>query len=321
MLVPWGLPFVIAQFSMLTIGRMTLGWRAAFLFSGAIDIAWIIAWLAYYREPEKHPGVNHAELEYIQDNIVEPTAKIPWRKLLPYKQTWAFVGTKALTDPFWGFYLYSAPDFFNKKFNLGPADRKYMIMMIYILSALGAVAGGWLSGRLMNRGWTVNRARKTTMLVCALMVVPVFYSGITAGKWVAAGLITLAAAGHQAWGANVYSLAGDMFPKRVVGSLVGIAGLCSTLTTMGLLYTTGKILKLTGSYLPMFAMATVAYVVAVIWVQCMAPKLEPVSIDDLQPTPPIGMEAATVEKYAMRTSRRSTGNWRLTLILCGIRRF
>jgi ACS family hexuronate transporter-like MFS transporter len=279
MLVPWALPFIIAQFSALTIGGATVGWRGAFIITAAIDVGWILAWLAYYREPHKHPRVSRAELAHIQGGTVEPTVKIPWRKLLPHKQTWAFVCAKFLTDGFWWFYLFGSPDFFNKKFSLGPADRKYMLMLIYIIADVGAVAGGWLSGRFMKRGWTVNRARKTTLFLCSLMVVPVFYSAVTENKWIAAVLITLAASGHQAWSSNVFSLAGDMFPKRIVGSLTGLGGMISSIGSMALFFFTGKVLKFTGNYLPVFVLASVAYVLAVFLVHLLAPKLEPAKID------------------------------------------
>jgi ACS family hexuronate transporter-like MFS transporter len=279
MLVPWALPSIVALFSTMAIGGVTVGWRGVFLFTGAL-IVWNFAWLAIYREPEKHPRVSRAELAHIQSGGVESTVKIPWRKLLPHRQTWAFVCAKFLTDGFWWFYLFGSPDFFNKRFNLGPEDRKYQLMLIYILADVGAIAGGWLSGGLMNRGWTVNRARKTTLFLCSLMVVPVFYSALTDNKWIAALLITLAASGHQAWSSNVFSLAGDMFPKRIVGSLTGLGGMVSSIGSMALFYVTGKVLKFTGNYLPVFIMASVAYVLAVALVHLLAPKLEPARIDD-----------------------------------------
>ena len=220
--------------------------------------------------------------------------KIPWRKLLPHRQTWAFICAKSLTDGFLWFYLFGSPDFFNRKFNLGPADRQYMLMIIYLVSALGAVAGGWLAGNFMRRGWALNRARKMTMSICAMMIVPVFYSALTSNKWIAAALITAAAVGHQAWGANVFCLPGDMFPKRVVGSLVGAAGVCSTGASMLLMYVIGQIVKSTGTYLPIFFMASVAYVLALFVTHILVPKLEPVNIDELTPALPIKIGAAAI---------------------------
>jgi len=146
----------------------------------------------------------------------------------------------------------------------------------------------------MNLGWSLNRARKTTMLACALFTVPVFYAALTGNKWIAVALITLATIGHQAWGANVFCLAGDMFPKRTVGSLVGIAGVCSTGASMLLMYVIGLVVKATGTYLPIFFMASAAYVVALLLSHLLAPRLESANIDDVQPPLPVGIEADTV---------------------------
>jgi ACS family hexuronate transporter-like MFS transporter len=278
-LVPWGLPFVVAQCSVLTVGGVTVGWRGAFVITAVIDLCWIVAWLAIYKKPEDHPHVNAAELAIIQNEAAEPTVKIPWRRLLPHRQTWAFCVAKGMTDCFWWFYLFGSPDFFNKKFALDPAGRKYMIMMIYVVASVGSIAGGWLAGRFMKQGWTVNRARKTTLFICAVCVLPVAYSAITDNKWVAAVLITIAASAHQAWSANAFSLAGDMFPKRVVGSVTGLGGMVGAVGGIILFFVTGKVLKATGNYLPVFVLASLAYATALLIVHLLVPKLEPAKID------------------------------------------
>jgi ACS family hexuronate transporter-like MFS transporter len=149
-----------------------------------------------------------------------------------------------------------------------------MIMMIYVVASVGSIAGGWLAGALMKRGWSTNLARKTTMLVCGLGVLPVVYSALTENKWVAAALITLAASAHQAWSANVFSLAGDMFPKRVVGSVTGLGGMIGALGGMVLFYVTGRVLSHTGNYLPVFCLASVAYLLALLVVHLLVPRLE-----------------------------------------------
>lgn len=280
-LVPWGLPFLVAQCSTLTLGGVTVGWRGAFVVTAVVDLAWIIAWLAIYRRPEAHPRVSAAELALIQNEPVESTVKIPWRKLLPHRQTWAFCAAKGMTDCFWWFYLFGSPDFFNKKFGLGPEDRKYMIMLIYVVASVGSIAGGWLAGWFMQRGWTVNRARKTTLFICAVCVLPVAGSALTGDKWVAAALITLAGSAHQAWSANAFSLAGDMFPKRVVGSVTGLGGMMGAVGGILLFFVTGKILKVTGNYLPIFILASFAYLAALLVVHLLAPKLEPAKVEEL----------------------------------------
>ena len=279
LLVPWALPFVIA----INIGGFTVGWRGAFFITALIDLGWIVAWLLLYKKPAEHPKVSRAELALIQSDAAEPAVKIPWRKLLPHKQMWAFAVAKFMTDCFWWFYLFGSPDFFNKKFNLDPAGRKYMIMMIYVVASVGSIAGGWLAGYFMKQGWTVNKARKITMLICSALVLPVVYSAITGDKWVAAVLITIAASAHQAWSANVFSLAGDMFPRRVVGSVTGLGGMIGAVGGMALFYVTGKVLKQTGNYLPVFVMASLAYVGALLIVHLLVPKLEPAQIEEETP--------------------------------------
>jgi ACS family hexuronate transporter-like MFS transporter len=278
-LVPWGLPFVIAQFSTLTVGGITVGWRGAFLITAVIDLAWIIAWLIVYKKPEKHPKVNEAELAIIQSEAAEPTEKIPWCRLLRHRQMWAFAVAKFMTDCFWWFYLFGSPDFFNRKFSLDAAGRKYMIMLIYVVASVGSIAGGWLAGHFMKRGWSVSKARKITMLLCASLVVPVVFSAITDSKWVAAVLITIAASAHQAWSANVFSLAGDMFPKRVVGSVTGLGGMVGAGGGIVLFYVTGKVLKVTGNYLPVFVMASTAYLLALAIVHLLVPRLQVADVE------------------------------------------
>jgi ACS family hexuronate transporter-like MFS transporter len=283
LLVPWALPFVVLQFSALTIGGVTVGWRGAFIITAVIDLCWIIAWLAFYKKPEEHPRVSRAELALIQSDAAEPTAKIAWRKLLPHRQMWAFAAVKFMTDCFWWFYLFGSPDFFNKKFHLDPAGRKYMIMMIYVVASAGSIAGGWLAGYFMRKGWTVNKSRKITMLICATLVVPVVYAAITTDKWVAAVLITIAASAHQAWSANVFSLAGDMFPKRVVGSVTGLGGMIGAGGGIALFYITGKVLRETGNYLPVFVLASLAYITALVIVHLIVPRLEAANIEEKAP--------------------------------------
>ena len=292
-LVPWALPFILVnaaclvpaslsflapQYSQITLDGHAVNWRGAFVVTAIVDLGWIIAWWLVYREPEKHPRVNSLELAHIQEGTSEPAAKIPWRELLPHRQTWAFAGAKLMTDAFWWFYLFGSPDFFSRKFALDAGHRKYLLMLIYLVASVGSIGGGWLAGWLMKRGATVNFARKLTLLACALCVLPVFYSALTDNPWIAAALITLAAFGHQAWSSNVYCLAGDMFPKRFVGSLTGFGGMVGCIGSMTLFFATGKILKVTGNYLPVFIIASAAYLSALALIQLVVPKLEPAKI-------------------------------------------
>lgn len=281
-LVPWLLPYLLIFFTVWTIGGKALGWRGVFILTGLIDAARIVIWIFYYKRPERHDSVGKNELAYIlsdSGDAPEPNVKIPWRRLLPLRQTWAFICAKSLTDGFWWFYCFASPDFFARRFDLGPKDRALMLVFIWLISAVGAVAGGWLSKKFMDRGWSLNKSRKMTLLVCGLAAVPVFFAAITNNQWISAILIMLAAAGHQAWGANVFCLASDMFPKRTVASVVGIGGVCSTGMTMLLMFVIGQIVKNSGGYFPIFFMASGAYLVALLLTQLLSPRMDSVDID------------------------------------------
>ena len=181
--------------------------------------------------------------------------------------------------------MFGSPDFFNKKFDLDQEGRKYMIMLIYVVASVGSVAGGWLAGFFMGRGWAPNRARKTTLLVCALGVVPVVFATITDNRWVAVALITLAASAHQAWSANAFSLASDMFPRRVVGSVTGLGGFIGAMGGVALFIVVAVIRDAAvargeaGNYFPIFLAASVAYVAAIGLVHVLAPKLEMADVE------------------------------------------
>src|SRR5581483_7627381 len=271
-LVPWGLPCVVALFSAITIGSHVLGWRGAFIITGAIDLCWILAWLAIYKKPQDHPRVSKEELAYINSEPPEPSIKIPWRKLFPHRQTWSYAQAKFMTDCFWWFYLFGSPLFFAEKFHLDMKHRGGQIAAIYILASVGSVAGGWLAGYFMKKGWPTYRARKTTMLICALCVLPVLFATFTTSSWVAAALITLAASGHQAWSANVFSLASDMFPRRVVGSVTGLGGMLGAVGGFLLFIGTGPIREKTGSYFLVFLMASLAYMTSLLIIHFVTPK-------------------------------------------------
>ena len=177
-LVPFGLPWVVAQFTAISIGGQVLGWRGAFLVTGLVDLGWIVAWLLVYKRPQEHPRVSKAELAIINSDPAEPTVKIPWRRLFPHRQAWAFAAAKGMTDCFWWFYLVGAPYFFADRFGLTLKSRGLPVATIYILASFGSIGGGWLSGHFMKIGWTVNKARKVTLLICALCVLPVVFAAL-----------------------------------------------------------------------------------------------------------------------------------------------
>jgi MFS transporter, ACS family, hexuronate transporter len=257
------------------------GWYEAFIITGALGFIWLFFWLLLYRKPEEHPTLSAAELNYIQSDPVEPTVKIPWSRLFPHRQTWAFALGKLLTDPIWWVYLFWLPDFLNKQHGLDLKNFGLPLAVIYIIADVGSIGGGWLSGALIKRGWSINAGRKTAMLICALAVVPIIFASITSSLWVAVILIGIAAAAHQGWSANLFTLSSDMFPKQAVGSVVGIGGMAGAVGGMFISQVVGYILQTTGSYVPIFAIAASAYLVALLVIHLLAPKLEPAKLGEI----------------------------------------
>jgi MFS transporter, ACS family, hexuronate transporter len=256
------------------------GWPWAFVFMAAIGVVWIVLWVSTYRRPEKHPKVSVAELSYIQSDPAEPTVAIPWAKLLPHRQTWAFVAGKFLTDPVWWFFLYWFPKFLNARFGLTLGALGWPLAIVYTMSMGGSIAGGWLSAWLLKRGWNLNAARKTAMLICALTILPIVFAATVHSLWLSVALVGLATASHQGWSANLFTLPSDVFPKRAVASVVGIGGFAGAIGGNLIATMTGLVLQTTGSYFPMFVVAGSAYLLALLIVQLLAPKLEPVQLDE-----------------------------------------
>jgi MFS transporter, ACS family, hexuronate transporter len=255
------------------------GWRWAFIGTGAVGFLWLILWLAVYQRPEVHKGVSAEELKYIQSDPPEPETKIAWARLLPLKQTWAFSIGKFLTDPVWWFYLFWLPKYLQETFGLTLANVGLPVMVVYISADVGSIGGGWLSSALLQRGWTLNKARKTAMAVCAACVVPVLYAPYSKSLWLTVALVSLAASAHQGWSANIFTLTSDMFPKRAVASVVGIGGTFGSVGGVLLQTASGYIVEWTHSYMPMFIIAGTMYVLALIIIQVLVPKLEPAQLD------------------------------------------
>lgn len=255
------------------------GWQAAFTVTGFAGLAWVALWWPLYRRPQEHPRVNAAELAHIESDQDETTGRVKWGALVPHRQTWAIALVKFLTDPIWWFYLFWAGKFLHDKFGVDLKHIGVPLVCIYLLADAGSIAGGWLSSSLIKRGWTVNAARKAAMLACAIGVLPVVYVPITSSQWTAVLLIGLAAACHQGFAANVFTLASDMFPRRAVGSVVGLSGMAGALGGFLFQMGVGRVKDLTGSYLVPFVIAGTIYLVAVLAMHLLCPKGERVMSD------------------------------------------
>lgn len=262
-----------------------LGWRWAFVLTGAIGFVWLLFWLPTYRRPEAHPKVSPAELAHIQSDPPDPPAeKIPWVRLIPHRQTSAFAIGKYLTDPIWWFYLYWIPGFFRDHHKLDLVGTAGPLIVIYLIADIGSIGGGWLSSTFIKRGWTINRARKTAMLICALAVTPIIFASNVKNLWVAVALIGLAAAAHQGWSCNLFTTTSDMFPRRAVGSVVGIGGMAGALGGATMAVATGYILESTGqNYTIVFMIAGTTYLLALGIIHMLAPRLTPVEDFDRRP--------------------------------------
>ena len=266
-------PFVVAFLA------LAFSWRGAFVATGATGFIWLGFWLWLYRKPEEHPSVSAEELALIQSDPVEKTESVPWARLFPCKETWAFAIAKFLTDPIWWFYLFWLPRYLQGTFHLSLAESRTPIGVVYAISCVGSILGGYISAFLLQRGWSHNAGRKTAMLICALLVVPVLYAPYSTNMWVVVGLVGLAAAAHQGWSANLFTLPSDTFPKAAVGSVVGIGGMVGSGGGALFQWVTGYIVKTTNSYIPLFIVAGLAYLAALLVVQALSPKLQPARLD------------------------------------------
>ena len=265
---------------MVPIVAVTWGWQAAFLFTGALSALWLAVWWMTYRAPEDQPGLSSEELAYIRSDPPEPTVRVPWSQILRHRQAWAFVAAKFITDPIWWFFLFWLPKFLHAEYGLTLMGLGLPLIVIFVLADVGSIAGGWLAGRFIKRGWSVNRARKGTMLICALAVVPIVFAAQADNLWLAVALIGMATAGHQGWSANVFTLTSDMFPRHAVASVVGIGGFAGAVGGMMIATFTGFLLETTGSYVPVFLMAGSAYLLALVVVHALAPRLQPARLDN-----------------------------------------
>lgn len=257
-----------------------LGWRWAFVFTSFFSVTWLAIWLSIYRKPAEHPRLSASELAYINADPPEPPGNFPWSQLLPHRQTWAVLMGKLMSDPVWFFLLFWLPKYFNSRYGLTAEQFAIPLVVIYNASAVGSIAGGWLPARLLDRGWDLNRARKTAMGICAVAWLPMIFIGEIGNLWTAVGLISLAAAAHQGWSANLFTLASDMFPRRAVASVVGIGGFGGAAATIVLSLCVGLLLQFTGqNYAPLFMIAGGAYLAALIVIHALAPRLQGVEIE------------------------------------------
>jgi ACS family hexuronate transporter-like MFS transporter len=255
---------------------LAMGWRATFVVTGLVGLVWLALWLAVYRTPAEHPRVSAAELAWIESDPAEPApGKISWAAVLRARETWAYCAGKFLIDPVWWMFLFWLPDFLAKRYQLDLKSFGPPLVAIYLISDLGSIAGGWLSGALLRRGLSLNAARKSAMLLCAVLVTPVAFAVRLDSVWLAVGVIGLATAAHQGFSANLYTLPSDVFPKAAVGTVIGVGGAAGAVGGMMMAKYAGWVLQNVGSYTPIFVVAASVYGLAVLVIHLLTPRYAP----------------------------------------------
>jgi ACS family hexuronate transporter-like MFS transporter len=272
-----------------------MGWQWAFVFTGALGFIWLIFWLLLYDIPAKHQRLGKPEYDYIHSDLDEAketdeqadTGKVSWFHLLNYRQTWAFVWGKVLTDPVWWFYLFWLPAFLKAQYSMEGTDIVLPVALVYTMSTIGSIVGGWLPLTFIKKGWPVYRARKIAMLIYALCTLPVVFAQVLGGinRWLAVIIIGFAASAHQAWSANIFTTVSDMFPKKTVASVTGIGGMAGALGGMliaklaGLLFDHYKALgNIEMGYFILFLICGSAYMVAWLIMHFLVPKMKSVEL-------------------------------------------
>jgi len=266
------------------------GWQMAFLVTGALGFLVLAGWLLIYRQPEDHPKVTPEELAYIQQDGEDASGKpLSWGEAVRHRQTWYFIVGKGLTDPVWYLFLFWLPDFFVKTQGMelfpkgdtgilatvGPA-----LIGVYLLADIGSIWGGWMSGHFIKRGWSVNRARKTTLFMAACCAAPMLFVLQAPSPVIAVLIIGLGTAGHQAFSSNIFTMISDLYPRRAIATVAGMGGLAGALGGILIAQATGWSLELTGSYLPVILYAGLAYLIAFALIHLLVPRMEPAPISD-----------------------------------------
>ncbi len=258
------------------------GWRAAFIIIGAIGLVWLAVWLAVYRpadrsvQAELDDQIDEAEAADARNaNAAAPG----WGQLIRKRETWAFLIGKFLTDPVWWFYLFWLPKWLNESRGMDMQHIGLPLVVIYAITTVGSIGGGWISSTLLRKGWSVNAARKTAMLICACCVLPIAFVSQVDNLWGAVAIVGLAAAAHQGWSANLFTTASDLFPRRALGAVVGIGGMAGSIGGVLFSEVIGQVLQRTGHYWVLFAIGALAYLLALAIMHVLTPRMAPAKLD------------------------------------------
>jgi len=265
-LCPIGVPLLYAMW----------GWPATFYVTGALGFVWVAAWWWLYDTPENHRHLSPAERDYIQHDqppTEEKKPSVPWLSLFRYRAVWAYVIAGILAGPVWTIYMFFLPDFLDKRYHIPLQQNGGWTAVFYVIAAFGGVAGGWLAGRLIERGWSINAARKISLLICAVAVVPVFLAPYAPNVWLTVIIVGIAGSAHQGWSANLYSFVSDTMPKQAVGAVVGLGGFVTYFTGGVVAKLIGHVLETTGSYITVFACASLMYLISLFALHLLVPRI------------------------------------------------
>ena len=265
-LCPWTVPRLYALW----------GWPVTFYITGALGLLWLVAWGLIYDNPESHRRLSPGERAYIregQPQVEEKKTSVPWISLLGYRAVWAYLAASILAGPVWNIYMFFLPDFLQKHFKMELLDVGDWTGVFYFIASFGGIAGGWLSGFLLGRGWSVNAARKVAMLSCAIAVVPIFIAPSMPSVWLTVLIVGIAGSAHQGWSANLFSFVSDTMPKQAISSVVGFGGFVAYFTGAVMTEIIGKILQKTGSYNSIFAAASLMYLAALLLIHLFVPRI------------------------------------------------
>ena len=260
---------------------LALGWQWAFIITGSLGFIWVVLWMGYYHPPEKHPKVSKVELGYITQDTDETgigNLTFKWRDLFKYRETIAICATRFISDWVWWFFLFWIPDFLNKVHGVNLKEVVLPLIIIYAFSSFGGIAGGWLSSKFIKMGRSIDFSRKTAILICAIIILPVMLVSSITDLWVAVGLITLAAAGHQGWAANIFTIVSDIYPKNAVASMIGLSGFTGAIGGALSASFVGLLLETTGSYFFIFLVAASVYLVNWLILKLFIKEIKPVAM-------------------------------------------
>jgi ACS family hexuronate transporter-like MFS transporter len=256
-----------------------LGWQWAFIITGALGFIWLLFWILFYKRPEKNVRLSNGEREYIMQDGVESTSKVAWIKIIPFRQTLGICIARFVTDPIWWFFLFWLPKFLNSRFDINLTNIGLPLILIYLFSIIGSISGGWFSSLFIKKGMKPVSARKLTILAMAILVIPVIFASVTHSQWIAISLIAMATFAHQGYAANIFTIVSDIYPKKAVGSVIGLSGFAGALGGFLFSGAVGIILDITGNYYIIFTIASLAYIICWLSLKLLVPDNKTIAID------------------------------------------